>query len=41
MNGLTTNNADINIISNGGVGCYNVNKQAMEKNGALMSIMQK
>lgn len=31
MNGLTTNNADINIISNGGIGCYNANKQAMEK----------
>lgn len=31
MNGLTTNNADINIISNGGIGCYSANKQAMDK----------
>lgn len=31
MNGSTTNNADINIISNGEVGCYSANKQAIDK----------
>ena len=31
MNELATNNADINIISNGGIGCYSANKQAVDK----------
>lgn len=31
MNGLTTNNADITIISNDRIGCYSANKQAIDK----------
>ena len=31
MNELATNNANINIINNGGIGCYSANKQAVEK----------